>query len=86
MNLITRTIPKPGHSRTFCTQWSESRQEYVPVTIKTNSNKVTTLFCPLGDHHKKAIDKASSILKNKGWEVERVNVETIVYLVTKKRR
>jgi len=86
MNLIPKTIPSPGDSRTLLTQWSEKNQEYIPVTIKTDMDKVTFLFCPFGDHHKKAIDKASELLGRKGWKVERVNVETTIYLVEKRRK
>jgi len=81
MNLITKTIPSPGHSRTFLTQWSEKKQQYIPVTIKTNMDKSVHIFCPFGDHHKKAIDRASELLKKKGYKIERVNVETTVYEV-----
>jgi len=81
MNLITRTIPRKGQSRTFLTQWSEKNQEYIPTTIETTTVGRIYLFCPLGDHHKKAIDRASELLKKKGYKIERVNVEATTYEV-----
>lgn len=81
MNLITKTIPKKGTNRVICTQWSESNQEYVPVRIQTRLDGSIYLFSPLGDHHKKAIDKASGILKGKGYKVTRVNVTAVSYEV-----
>ena len=86
MNLITKSIPNPGKSRTLLTQWSEKSQQYIPATIKTAKDKSVTLFCPLGDHHKKAIDRASEILGKKGYKLVRLNVETTVYEVVKRRR
>ena len=81
MNLTTRTIPKKGESRTLLTQWSDSSNEYIPVVIQTNQVGAIHLICPLGDHHKKAIDKASELLRKKGYKIHRVNVETKVYEV-----
>ena len=86
MNIVTKSIPKPGHSRTLLTQWSDKKQEYIPATLKTNSDKSITLFCPFGDHHKKAIDRASEILGKKGYKLVRLNVETTIYEVVKRRR
>ena len=86
MNLTTKTIPNPGESRILLTQWSEKSQEYIPVTIKTDSDKRVYLFCPFGDHHKKAIDRSSEVLGKRGWKMLRTNVETAVYELIRSRR
>ena len=77
-------LPPKGQSRRLLSQWSDSEDRYIAIGIMTDVDGDSYIHCPLGDHHKKAIDRASEILSRKGYRLTRVNVSTTTYRVTRK--
>lgn len=55
------------------TTWSNSWRKEMPTLLITYSNGKIDLHCQTGDHHVKAVTKATKLLKRRGLSVKRQN-------------